>query len=319
MKTDIEALSKSVFDAVRGYVDRGVAKLIADARAAIEERVAQIPAGKDGAPGRDGEKGDKGVRGEPGKDGRDGTDGINGKDGAPGARGEQGAQGDRGEAGAKGDPGERGADGVAGRDGVNGKDGAPGERGEKGDAGTDGRDGRDGKAGEPGRDAWQIDVLPAIEGERSYGRGTVAQWNGGLIRAVRTTDPLKGGQALDAAGWVTLIKTLCDVSEQRIDERTIEIVYRYSDGSEQRFLRRSAEMIYRGLWAESKGYDPGDCVTWGGSMWIKEQAGAGKPGDGGEDGWRLVVKKGAPGKDGTAGKDGMRGPQGERGAPEMRY
>lgn len=73
--------------------------------AALEERVATIPAGKDG---RDG------------LDGKDGAPGQNGKDGEPGERGEPG-EAIKGEPGPQGVPGERGPEGLPGAPGADGK------------------------------------------------------------------------------------------------------------------------------------------------------------------------------------------------------
>jgi hypothetical protein len=60
-------------------------------------------------------------------------------------------------------------------------------------------------------------------------------------------------------------------------------------------------VIYRGIYQESRPYERGDCVTFGGSSWIAEIGNPpGKPGTE-ASGWRLAVKAGRPGKDvGTA-------------------
>lgn len=92
---EISAMMKSVSVVVREFVTEatvGLSKHIGE----LEQRVASIPAGKDGAPG------------EPGKDGADGRDGRDGIDGKDGAAGEKGGPGE---------PGIAGKDGAAGRDG----------------------------------------------------------------------------------------------------------------------------------------------------------------------------------------------------------
>ncbi len=58
-----------------------------DIAAALEQRIASIKDGQDGAPGRDGRPGRDGVDGKPGRDGRDGKDGAKGADGMAGQDG----------------------------------------------------------------------------------------------------------------------------------------------------------------------------------------------------------------------------------------
>lgn len=56
-------------------------------------------------------------------------------------------------------------------------------------------------------------------------------------------------------------------------------------------------VLDRGVWREGE-YAKGDAVTWGGSLWIAQEATTEKPEDGAA--WRLAVKRGRNGKDGTA-------------------
>nr|CAD6417781.1 collagen-like triple helix repeat-containing protein [Rhizobium sp. Q54] len=57
-------------------------------------------------------------------------------------------------------------------------------------------------------------------------------------------------------------------------------------------------MIYRGVFNDGQKYEPGDTVTWGGSLWHCDEATAEKPGDGSKS-WTLCAKKGRDGKDGV--------------------
>lgn len=52
--------------------------------------------------------------------------------------------------------------------------------------------------------------------------------------------------------------------------------------------------IYRGVFKDGEGYEPGDMVTWGGSVWHCDEKTTAKPDVGP---WRLSVKKGRDGKD----------------------
>jgi hypothetical protein len=66
-----------------------------------------------------------------------------------------------------------------------------------------------------------------------------------------------------------------------------------------------------GVYREGAGYEPGDVVTWGGSLWACQLATLAKPGTvASAAAWRLIVKCGRDGKD---GKDGARGPAGPTG------
>lgn len=199
--------------------------------AGLEMRIADIPAGKDGAPGRDG---------------------IDGKDGAAGANG---------------------------RDGIDGKDGAPG------------RDGIDGK---DGRDALELDVIE-IDPKKSYARGTVASYAGGLIKAERRTSPING--RLSDAGWRVILRGVAQTElVERDDRRTLAVRLTHTDGEVVEHEIRSQAIIYREIYQEGTEYVGGDAVTWAGSLWIALRATASKPGDGSPD-WRLAVKKGRDGRD----------------------
>lgn len=58
-------------------------------------------------------------------------------------------------------------------------------------------------------------------------------------------------------------------------------------------------VIYRGVWRTGK-FEPGDAVTFGGSLFIARAKTTAKPETGSDD-WQLAVKRGRDGKDGKAG------------------
>jgi hypothetical protein len=201
---------------------------------------------------------------ENGKDGRDGKDGNDGG---------------------------KGADGINGKDGTNGKDGKDGE---KGGDGINGKDGNDGK------DALELEIMPAIDAEKSYPRGTYASHNNGLWRAYQRTDEMKG--------WECIVAGVASLDIQQVSERGISIKSVLSDG---KIIERSVEipaLIYRGVFMPG-GYSPGDAVTWAGSLWHCNEITSDKPGETGSKGWTLAVKKGRDGKDGKDGKDLVSGVQ----------
>ncbi|MCK1670288.1 hypothetical protein [Bradyrhizobium sp. 150] len=161
--------------------------------------------------------------------------------------------------------------------------------------GDPGKDGEHGQRGEHGRDAYEIQILPGIDEGKSYVEGVCAMWRGGLIRAARQTDPIKGGD-IAAAGWKPLVRGIAEERETvDNDGRFIDRTTVYSDGTE--FTRRikTVTPIYRGVWTEGA-YLKGDIVTWAGSSFIAQRDTTDKPEQ--TDAWKLSTKRGRDGKDG---------------------
>lgn len=288
-----EALADAVFLAIRGYIARSLVGLAARMDG-IEKRLTEIPAGE------------KGQTGLPGKDGRDGVDG---KDGARGTDGLQGLPGERGE---KGDRGELGVPGKAGVDGTGGLEGKQGEKGIDGVNGADGRDGRDGTPGEPGRDALDIDIRDGIDETKTYTRGTFATFRGGMIRALRVTDPVVDGDVVKA-GWQIVLDGIqsMTVTPPHEDQRKMTVSITTTSGKTSHQHFEIPFVIDKGVYRSGENYNKGDAVTWDGSVWIAKEVTADKPGT--SPAWRLSVKRGRDGKDGANGKDGEKGPPGKDG------
>jgi len=59
----------------------------------------------------------------------------------------------------------------------------------------------------------------------------------------------------------------------------------------------SNRLTYRDVWSEEGKYQLNEIVTHGGGLWISYRDGPGRPGEP-ESGWRLIVKRGEPGKKG---------------------
>ena len=290
--------------------------------------------GKDGAPGQagehgtDGSPGAHGQKGDPGERGESGEKGDTGQAGDAGARGEKGDPGEKGEAGERGEqgpPGEKGDPGLDGPAGDPGPQGPPGAHGAAGidgksvsieevDAivqrcvqaavqkamaaivvkdGGDGLDGRDGQKGEPGRDAAQLDILPSINQERSYGRGTFANHKGGLWRATRATEGMDG--------WECIVDGVAAIEVSFIGRSGFVSVQKSSGVPDLHPFTLPA-MLYRGVFREGDGYEQGDTVTWGGSLWFCNERTKEKPLDGSKA-WQLAAKRGRDGKDGRDGID----------------
>lgn len=150
--------------------------------------------------------------------------------------------------------------------------------------------------GEDGRDALQLEILPIIDLDKSYPRGSYAKHAGGLWRAFEQTHGMRG--------WEVIVEGLAEHRIEQIDERTFEAVSVLSSGAEVRKSVSVPVVIDRGVYRSDGEYKAGDGVTWAGSYWIaKDDNPQGKPGEPGSNGWRLAVKKGRDGKDGKNGID----------------
>lgn len=278
-------MSEKAFAAiVRDYVLRKIDPILERIKA-LEDRP---------APAR-GERGEKGDSGEPGAAGHDG------ERGAEGQPGQKGDVGDMGPAGRDGAPGKSAYDiavekGYPGTElewlaSFRGKDGAAGRDG------TNGRDGRDGKDGAAGRDAAQIDYLDGIDETRSYPRGTHALFRGGVIVAMRASDPLVGGD-LSKAGWAVAMNGIADQREESLDEgRTIRRTVTFTSGKTAITDICTTLPIYRGVHRHDGDYTRGDMTTLDGSVWHCEvERATDRPGSGSAQ-WKLCVKRGNHGKD----------------------
>lgn len=154
------------------------------------------------------------------------------------------------------------------------------------------------KDGDPGRDALQLEILPEINGEKSYVRGTYAKHLGGLWRSFERTSGMKG--------WECIVEGVGSAAVEQTGERGFEMSLVLSSGAEVRKKLDLPVMIYRGVFSPGD-YLPGDTVTWAGSLWHCEDPTSDKPGETSSKGWRLAVKRGRDGKDGTNGKDLTKG------------
>jgi collagen type III alpha len=204
------------------------------------------------------------------------------RDGAIGPQGEKGLPGDRGEVGPVGPPGPQGERGESGPQGPEGPVGPVGPIGEKGMDGASGRDGRDGVPGAPG-----------AMGEKGLdGR-----------------DGRDGIDGNDGLGFD-------DLTAAYDGERTVTLKWQQGDRVKT-FDFVMPIPLFTGTYDASKAYERGDCVMWGGSMWVaKESARSIAPDTDAPSSkrvWGLAVMRGRQGKQGTKGDPGDRGPQGPQG------
>lgn len=82
------------------------------------------------------------------------------------------------------------------------------------------------------------------------------------------------------------------------DGRTV--LLKFQDDTDQSYSVELGipAMIYRGVFKEGQGYEKGDTVTWGGSLWHCDEAETTSKPDGAEKHWTLAAKKGRDGRDG---------------------
>ncbi len=144
------------------------------------------------------------------------------------------------------------------------------------------------KDGDPGRDATQIEILPAIDEQKSYVRGTYSKHAGGLWRSFETTTGMKG--------WECIIEGVKSLEITMLTERDGAVRIESSSGTVEEKTFTVPSMIYRNVFKEGNEYAQGDTVTWGGSLWHCNVPSSDKPGDGSKS-WTLAAKKGRDGAD----------------------
>lgn len=143
---------------------------------------------------------------------------------------------------------------------------------------------KDGEPGEDGKDALQLEILPSINPEKAYARGTYAIHQGGLWRSYQKTTGMNG--------WECLVDGISDIDITQSDERNFTVTAIKSSGDKTDKTFSVPVMIYRDIFKDGEKYFPGDSVTWGGSVWCCNEPTGDKPGEDGSKGWKLAVKRG---------------------------
>jgi len=142
----------------------------------------------------------------------------------------------------------------------------------------------DGEPGEDGKDALQLEILPSIDAEKTYPRGTYAMHHGGLWRSYQKTTGMNG--------WECLVDGISDIDITQAEDRQFTVTAVKSSGEKTEKTFSVPVMIYRDIFKDGVKYYPGDSVTWGGSVWYCHQETGDKPGEDGSKGWKLAVKRG---------------------------
>ena len=139
-------------------------------------------------------------------------------------------------------------------------------------------------APQDGRDATALEILPAIDDQKSFPRGTYATHLGGLWRAYEKTHGMRG--------WECLVDGVADIDVSMTGERLFSVVVRQSSGQRTEKTFSLPVMLYRGVFRAGETYHPGDTVTWGGSLWHCNSMTGDKPGEAHSSGWTLAAKRG---------------------------
>jgi hypothetical protein len=102
-------------------------------------------------------------------------------------------------------------------------------------------------------------------------------------------DGINGKDGKDGLGFE-------DMAVDYDGERTLHLSWE-KDGTRKEHSLRFGVPLYRGTFASGADYEKGDCVTWGGSIWISQvDAPEGNPSEASKD-WKLAVKRGRNGKE----------------------
>jgi hypothetical protein len=94
------------------------------------------------------------------------------------------------------------------------------------------------------------------------------------------------------------------------DRRTVSVAFKRGEESVTKTLTLPT-VIYRNVYKDGESYEPGDLVTWGGSLWHCNEPTTDKPEL--TKAWTLAAKRGRDGRDGKDGSRGEKGDPGPRG------
>jgi hypothetical protein len=142
--------------------------------------------------------------------------------------------------------------------------------------------------GQDGRDAADLAILPEIDQDKSYPRGTFAIHKGGLWRSFEKTKGMRG--------WETVVNGIADISIEYDGDRALSIKTEKSCGDIVEKQFHVPAMIYRDVYRSGESYSKGDTCTYAGSLYTCVNETQERPGTASKD-WRLSAKRGRDGKD----------------------
>jgi hypothetical protein len=202
---------------------------------------------------------------------------------------------EKGEPGDQGPQGERGSDAEVDMEAVKAlihaavADLPPAERGERGEPGNDGLPGEkglDGPQGEPGKDG--VGLADALIDKDGHLVLTMTDGRTKNLGPVHGKDGERGQDGADGLGFEHM-------TVEQVNDRTL--CFKFARDEKEAEVEVTFPLpIYRGVFKDAAEYEPGDLVTWGGSLWHCNEAKGLKPGVA-DSGWQLAAKGGRPGKD----------------------
>lgn len=198
---------------------------------------------------------------------------------------EKGEPGPQGEPGDKGEPGEVDIEAVKVMIAEAVAALPPAERGEKGEPGQDGQPGEKGADGLPGTDGKDgVGLADALIDKDGHLVLTMTDGRTKSLCQVVGKDGEPGRDGMDG------------ITPTFIDAEFVGRKLRLSFDGDRACEFQLATPEYCGVFKEGQAYEPGDMVTWGGSLWHCDKATAEKPTP---ENWTLAAKKGRDGKDAT--------------------
>lgn len=170
---------------------------------------------------------------------------------------------------------------------------------------------KDGIDGTDGKSVTLDDVRPFLEAELSkwaldFERRAQDTLQRAIDRIPAPKDGKDGINGKDGRDALQLEDIEMSIAE---DERTLTLAFLRDDVRVERSILLN-HPIYRGVWKEGA-YQKGDSVTFGGSQFIAMRETSSKPET--DDSWKLCVKRGRDGRDGQQGEKGERGERGLKG------
>lgn len=148
--------------------------------------------------------------------------------------------------------------------------------------------------GEPGQDGKSVDMSTVD----ALFQAATARWELDMERRAaevfqkaidRMPVPKDGANGRDGIDWETF--------DADLDEDGRTLVVSLGNGDQKVVKRiKTSIPVFRGSWKASDSYQKGDCVNWGGNMWIARKDTNARPTGGDDPNWQMAVRRGADAK-----------------------
>jgi hypothetical protein len=133
-----------------------------------------------------------------------------------------------------------------------------------------------------------LEIVETIHPQRSYPGGTFALHGGGMVLALRDTNPLSSAEGLEDAGWKVVQDGIADIRRGPDEDDTATIIVERTSGEAKAFRIEIARgLIDKGVHRPGMRYRAGDAVTSDESYWVCRKDTKSTPP---HDDWRLIIK-----------------------------